>query len=298
MLIGFYLHSVVCYAEVFIRVGNFVCRDKAITLHNKLSHRDIEHEYEGQEEYEDEEKTSYTSSTTPHSRCSRGVSTDELDEPEPEHGPETQKKLCREPPSLSPPSSTTSSTLISDQKPVPRSADSSRRFSDNEWIDRQAVPRWVCKVILAHQLRMSSSFSCVKIEFEFYSAARFALGRNSVLLQLISCGAMAKTVPKSDGNNDHSSDLHKGALCKGAAKAVPMEDEAAMIVYMSENPRFGNLQSQEKEYFSGSIIEAVRDDHDRAATEPVLKKSNSYNEERERLVHQIIQLYLLSRFES
>jgi len=41
---------------------------------------DDEESQESQEEYEDEEKTSYTSSTTPHSRCSRGVSTDELEE--------------------------------------------------------------------------------------------------------------------------------------------------------------------------------------------------------------------------
>ncbi|KAL2490132.1 Uncharacterized protein Fot_43424 [Forsythia ovata] len=47
--------------------------------------------------------------------------------------------------------------------------------------------------------------------------------------------------------------LHKGVVCKAAAKVAVHEDE--MISCMSENPRFGNLQSEEKEYFSGSIVE-------------------------------------------
>lgn len=73
---------------------------------------------------------------------------------------------------------------------------------------------------------------------------------------------------KSTGSN-----LHKGVLCKTAAKA---EEEAEMISCMSENPRFGNLQAEEKEYFSGSIVEErVQVDQPTG-----LKRSNSYNEER------------------
>lgn len=73
---------------------------------------------------------------------------------------------------------------------------------------------------------------------------------------------------KSTGSN-----LHKGVLRKTAAKA---EEEAEMISCMSENPRFGNLQAEEKEYFSGSIVEerAQVDQH------MGLKRSNSYNDER------------------
>ncbi|MCI34924.1 protein UPSTREAM OF FLC-like, partial [Trifolium medium] len=50
---------------------------------------------------------------------------------------------------------------------------------------------------------------------------------------------------------------------------------------VSENPRLlGNLQSEEKEYFSGSIVESMKANRVAFQTEPVLKKSNSYNEER------------------
>lgn len=122
-----------------------------------------------------------------------------------------------------------------------------------------------------------------------------SLSRNSVLLQFITCGGSAsfratKTVPvvrqqqppcmaarKSTGSN-----LHKGVLCKTAAKAAE-DEEAEMISCMSENPRFGNLQAEEKEYFSGSIVEAMGDE--RVQVEPTrLKRSNSYNEERLALV--------------
>jgi hypothetical protein len=65
-----------------------------------------------------------------------------------------------------------------------------------------------------------------------------------------------------------SDSLHKGVLCKSAV----MVAEEDMIRYMSENPRFGNLQSEEKEYFSGSIVEAVREG--RVVAEPVLKRYN------------------------
>ena len=71
-----------------------------------------------------------------------------------------------------------------------------------------------------------------------------------------------------------SDSLHRGVLCKSAA----MVGEEDMIRYMSENPRFGNLQAEEKEYFSGSIVESMSED--RVVAEPVLKRSNSFNEER------------------
>lgn len=51
-----------------------------------------------------------------------------------------------------------------------------------------------------------------------------------------------------------------------------------MIGSMSENPRFGNLQADEKEYFSGSIVEAIT--AARIEVAPGLKKSSSHNEER------------------
>ena len=68
-------------------------------------------------------------------------------------------------------------------------------------------------------------------------------------------------------------------LTRHDALQIYMEEEDE-IKYMSENPRFGNLQAEEKEYFSGSIVESMATD-DRAQVEPSsLKKSSSYNEER------------------
>ena len=81
-------------------------------------------------------------------------------------------------------------------------------------------------------------------------------------------------VVKKRGINDN---LHKGVLCKSAVKVAEEEDNM-IINYMSENPRFGNFQSEEKEYFSGSIVESAS--KDQPEIQPVLKKSNSYNEER------------------
>ncbi|XP_058096730.1 protein SOSEKI 2 [Magnolia sinica] len=191
------------------------------------------------EEEEEEEKGSNNSSNTLHSRCSRGVSTDEMEENE---NPKSQNNVTElDMDDGSPPS--TSSTISEKAH-----NSNSQRFED---CDSGAEPMGT---------------------------------RNSVLLQLIACGS----VPATKGRNApalkqptvaaaaarKSSSLHKGVLCKTATKLMMAEEDE--INYMSENPRFGNLQSEEKEYFSGSIVESMTTEKD----EPVLKKSSSYNEER------------------
>ncbi|KAE8706306.1 hypothetical protein F3Y22_tig00110402pilonHSYRG00117 [Hibiscus syriacus] len=140
-----------------------------------------------EEEYElDEEKTCYTSSTTtPHSRCSRGVSTDELEYQE-----------------------------TNTQKPIIEKQDQTKNTASKRFEDGDSV----------------------------------ANGRNSsVLLQLI---------------------------------ALKVNEDDQMISCMSENPRFGNLQAEEKEYFSGSIVESIKSENRVVGDEPSLKRSNSYDEER------------------
>lgn len=211
--------------------------------------QDGDEEEEG--EYEDKKTCSMIMTPPPQhaSRCSRGVSTVET---ELTHNKNKNNIInTSTEPTLddSSPPSTTSST-ISDKAHDNNNA--SMRFEDGD-----------------------------PISFES------SLSRNSVLLQFISCGGSAsframKTVPvvsqqrpplcmaarKSTGSN-----LHKGVLRKTVAKAE--EEEAEMISCMSENPRFGNLQAEEKEYFSGSIVE------ERVQVEAVgLKRSNSYNDER------------------
>ncbi|KAL1226089.1 Protein SOSEKI 2 [Cardamine amara subsp. amara] len=107
--------------------------------------------------------------------------------------------------------------------------------------------------------------------------------RGSIWLQMISCGHIAKYYAPSVMNpRQKEENLRKGVLCKNTVKKTVVEDEREMIRFMSENPRFGNPQAEEKEYFSGSIIESVS--QDRVTTEPPLKRSNSFNEERPKSV--------------
>ncbi|KAM3200470.1 hypothetical protein BC332_30411 [Capsicum chinense] len=203
-----------------------------------------------------EEKSSYTSSTTPNSTCSRGVCTDD------------QNELTRKNPTkLSPPSATSSS--ISDMPNNNACTTISKRFEDGDPV----------------------------------AATGSLMTRNSVLFQFISCGGSmpfkvkdaetqhpslnvkqqklpplpsppSTVVPRKSSSSSCAS-FHKRVLCKAA------EAEVEEIKYMSENPRFGNLQSAEKEYFSGSIVESMTTEERTAAqVDPQLKKSSSYNEER------------------
>ncbi|KAK2655829.1 hypothetical protein Ddye_008881 [Dipteronia dyeriana] len=210
---------------------------------------------DGEESYEDEDhkSTSYTSSTTPHSRCSRGVSTNELDDQE----PETHHQLSTTKPHKNP--KTTESISTTHHHP------------DNS-TDHSLPPP---SSILSHEKPNSSNNTSRRFE----DGDPDSVSRNSVLLQLISCGSLAvskaKTTPGSFKQSGVGG-LRKGVVCRSAVAKVTEEEE---IKFMSENPRFGNLQSEEKEYFSGSIAESMSTDRVESA-QPILKKSNSYNEER------------------
>ncbi|URE49790.1 WD domain, G-beta repeat [Musa troglodytarum] len=108
------------------------------------------------------------------------------------------------------------------------------------------------------------------------------LTRNSVLLQLIACGSAAlkgssrtsggtiKTAAAA-GGGQRNKGIHRGVVSRLASRAA--EDEVVRCV--QENPRFCHPLVEDKEYFSGSIVEGSR-----APPEPSLKKSSSYNEER------------------
>ncbi|KAL1568029.1 protein SOSEKI 2-like [Salvia divinorum] len=203
---------------------------------------------------EEEEDEEYEEKAT-HTTCSRGVSTEEAADEEIKHkhsqkssvSPRTELNLDTN--SLSSPPSTTSSTP-----------------SDNP--NNDGLPA-------------SSDADPIGSEP--------MLSRNSMLLSLIACGgtgsfrravlpaSVKEQLPgrKSCSGGGGGSSLHKGVVCKVAKMAT--EEERVMISYMSENPRFGNSQAEEKEYFSGSIVESMTND---CVNEPVLKKSSSYNQER------------------
>ncbi|PIN17966.1 hypothetical protein CDL12_09371 [Handroanthus impetiginosus] len=185
-----------------------------------------------QEEQEYEVKTEYTT-------CSRGVSTDEIQESKQKQTPKnTPNELILESNSFSSPPSTTSSSTLSDGDPV-----------GNEPM----------------------------------------LSRNSMLFSLIACGgsgSFRKNAPPglppcaAARKSCSGGNLHKGVVCKEAAAAAAAKEEEEMIRYMSENPRFGNLQAEEKEYFSGSIVERMNYEEKRTGVGNGLKRSSSYNQER------------------
>ncbi|CAF1882055.1 unnamed protein product [Brassica oleracea var. botrytis] len=175
-----------------------------------------------------EEKTSYTSSTTPQSRCSRGISTETIEF--------TEKK----------------SNLVKTEQSLPVRSDSSEltrsaeRVEDGDPVDTGSV-------------------------------------RGSIWLQMISCGHIAKHyAPSLMNSRPKEESLRKGVMCKNVVKKAVVEDEREMIRFMSENPRFGNPQAEEKEYFSGSIVESVS--HERVTAQPTLRRSNSFDEERTKVV--------------
>ncbi|KAL6222960.1 hypothetical protein ACLB2K_006350 [Fragaria x ananassa] len=221
---------------------------------NPKFHKDHD-QYDEQEEEEvdyEDEKTSYTSSTTTNSRCSRGISTDELEEQQP--------LPTRKPPpqSTHPESSPLPSASASVLNQSNHSNNASMRFEDGD----------------------------PNVTKQSYSVSKLGQGKNSVLLQLIACGSSAVAKAKSTPcmsqrivKRERSSQSFRKEVVYRSAVKVAIEDED-IINYMSENPRFGNLQSEEKEYFSGSIVESMKEDQRVQSAEPVLKKSNSYNEER------------------
>ncbi|XP_074583117.1 protein SOSEKI 2-like [Curcuma longa] len=123
------------------------------------------------------------------------------------------------------------------------------------------------------------------------------LSRNSVLLQLIACGSAAlkgrstqnsgaikaasaaansasDAAAVSAGCVRHNSGLHCGAASRLTGRAA--DDDESSRCY-SENPRYCHPLIEDKEYFSGSIVEGSRG---RVPPEPILQKSSSYNEER------------------
>ncbi|KAJ0233937.1 Protein SOSEKI 2 [Hirschfeldia incana] len=214
-------------------------------LQNRTTSFDDSELYVGEDEedgeYElSEEKTSYTSSTTPQSRFSRGISTETIE------FTERKPNLVKTEQTL--PVRSDSSELTRSYPAEPRRLVVSERVEDGDpVVDTGSV-------------------------------------RGSIWLQMISCGHMAKHYAPSLMNSSRPKEenLRKGVMCKNVVKKAVVEDEREMIRFMSENPRFGNPQAEEKEYFSGSIVESVS--HERVAAEPALRRSNSFNEERSKIV--------------
>ncbi|KAI3981062.1 hypothetical protein MKX01_032202 [Papaver californicum] len=205
---------------------------------------------------EEEVRKNSTSSNKSSSQCSRGVSTEEDDELIKTQIDNPNEINLEDTTNYSPPSS--SSTISEKTHHTPK--------TDN---DQNSVTESNRSSVLFQLIACGSSNAIRE---------RNAAAKKSILPALPPVAAARKS--------NCSSNLHRGVLCKNINTAIKMseEEEDDEINYMSENPRFGNPQSEEKEYFSGSIVESITE-HDRVieSTESSrLKKSSSYNEERSR----------------
>ncbi|GFS42223.1 similar to UPSTREAM OF FLC protein [Actinidia rufa] len=218
--------------------------------------------YEDENE-EDEDKTSYTGSMTPqYSHCSRGVCTDDIELTQ--NHPTTELTLDND----SSPPSTTSSDKASDSNTA------SKRFCKQNFLllsDSTLNPYLLILSVRVRRRRPSGTRVTAESR-KLSAASTYFLRRLSVVQGEDSATATPSTAARKSGAS-----LHKGVLCKTAATAVTAE-EVGMIGCMSENPRFGNLQGEEREYFSGSIVEAMGEEGKRVG--PRLKRSSSFNEER------------------
>ncbi|KOM30687.1 hypothetical protein LR48_Vigan01g024100 [Vigna angularis] len=205
-------------------------RSKALGVCNKPQQKERE-EYE---DYEEGEKTSYTSSTTtPHSRCSRGVSTEELVYEEENNNGNTTKVGVG----------------------AKTKNDNDKNLAGGEGDARSEKVK-----------RREDGDGSVS-------------SRYSVLLQLIACGSAGTELKGKQG--PRLSDVGTKEREREKKSLFWEEGDSEIVNCVSENPRMlGNLQADEKEYFSGSLVESMKASRVAFQDEPVLKKSNSYNEER------------------
>ncbi|KAK7358946.1 hypothetical protein VNO77_00887 [Canavalia gladiata] len=207
--------------------GNYKYNSKSKALSGCREQKEGE-EYEEYEE--DGEKTSYTSSTTtPHSRCSRGVSTEELFDEEEHQGETKGTKVI-----ITPPSNTGTSTLAE-------------------------------KLRHGNAKRLGGGTESVTS----------GTSRYSVLLQLIACGSTAAE-QKMKGKHEAQARLSNvGSISKQRDNKGFSEENEVMNMM---NPRL--LGTEDKEYFSGSLVESMKANRVAFEAEPVLKRSNSFTEQR------------------
>lgn len=105
--------------------------------------------------------------------------------------------------------------------------------------------------------------------------------RGSALLQIIACGSAALKRGKIAGSGSGASKSaptagsggEQGAMSRRVCRATVAQDEELRRV--PENPRIRHHLVDDKEYFSGSIVEGSK-----YYLQPALKKSSSCNEER------------------
>ncbi|KAG1371655.1 protein UPSTREAM OF FLC [Cocos nucifera] len=104
---------------------------------------------------------------------------------------------------------------------------------------------------------------------ESYPSGR--LRASAVLMHLISCGSIPM--------KDHGFSLvshYRGRLPRGRSDMSARVEMDGLI----ENPSFPAIRMEDKEYFSGSLVETKKKESDGVAEFPGLKRSSSYNADR------------------
>ncbi|PKU67931.1 hypothetical protein MA16_Dca006966 [Dendrobium catenatum] len=104
------------------------------------------------------------------------------------------------------------------------------------------------------------------------------LKATNVLIQLITCGSISV-------KDHHSFGLVPTYKPKFSHMKFPSPILANSVMlreldYLSENPRFIGLRMEDKEYFSGSLLETKKHKEDMREGLPTLKRSSSFNADR------------------
>uniref|UniRef100_A0A803KXK9 SOSEKI DIX-like domain-containing protein n=1 Tax=Chenopodium quinoa TaxID=63459 RepID=A0A803KXK9_CHEQI len=150
-------------------------------------------------------------------------------------------------------------------------------------------PTQVAKTTASESKRYDEKGTTRIIEEDGEPAVSTSLTRNSTQLSTRAVSTSNKAIPLRVKAGATGNEQPPCSINQEVSKEC--EDEDMMMVrYMSENPRFGNLQSEEKEYFSGTIVEAMSTHHQHTHSSgsassyphlpPVFTKSSSYNEQR------------------
>lgn len=105
-----------------------------------------------------------------------------------------------------------------------------------------------------------------------YSYPSGRMKASSVLIQLLSCGSISFKDYENNGGRDQGLCLmgsEKRRVGRGAGNQNSKETGTSI-----ETPDLSGVRLEDKEYFSGSLIETKKFDH------PTLKRSSSYNADR------------------
>ncbi|KAG1334547.1 putative protein UPSTREAM OF FLC [Cocos nucifera] len=236
---------------------------KPLQISHNRHQIEVEEEEEGIEEEEEREQDvieeevvdkfgKVTASGVYTTRCSRGISTDEIERVE------KPMKTRDQPTELSLDDASPPSSSSSDKAPA------THRFEDG---DPAGEPGQTRNSVLLQLIACGS----VSVKGRAAGGGGGGSSGGGLLKAAVSSAAAAAAGASSLASGRRGGASNKGSVSRFASRAGD-EDELRCV---SENPRFGHPPLEEKEYFSGSIVEGSR-----GPPGPSLKKSNSYNEER------------------